>query len=42
MLAEAVVKNDPRRAKAAYTEYLRLAKDGPHASAARQALERLK
>jgi predicted Zn-dependent protease len=42
VLAEAVVKNDPRRAKAAYTEYLRLAKDGPHASGARQALERLK
>ncbi|MBI5478431.1 MAG: tetratricopeptide repeat protein, partial [Deltaproteobacteria bacterium] len=42
VLAEAVVKSDPRRARAAYTEYLRLARDGPHAAAARQALERLK
>ncbi len=42
VLAESVVKTDPRRARAAYGEYLRLAKDGPHASAARQALERLK
>jgi cellulose synthase operon protein C len=42
VLAESVVKTDPRRARAAYTEYLRLAKDGPHASAARQALEKMK
>jgi Tfp pilus assembly protein PilF len=42
VLAEAVAKTDAPRARAAYTEYLRLAKDGPHASAARRALERLK
>jgi predicted Zn-dependent protease len=39
---EALAKADAARARAAYQEYLRLAKDGGHAAAARAALDRLK
>ncbi|HEY3354585.1 MAG TPA: tetratricopeptide repeat protein, partial [Polyangia bacterium] len=39
---EALAKTDAARARTAYQEYLRLAKDGSHAALARVALDRLK